>query len=105
MSKAVSKKVITPELYDIVEFPIVTEKSQAGSESNKVTFRVADCANKTNVKRAVEAVFGVSVEKVNIIVTKGKTKVFRGRPGRRKDVKKAIVTLAEGQTIDMASAV
>lgn len=103
--KSVKKKEIAPETYDVIEFPIVTEKSQAGSENNKVTFRVSPFADKTKVKLAVEKVFGVTVKKVNIVVVKGKTKIFRGKPGKRKDVKKAIVTLSEGQTIDIASKV
>ncbi len=103
--KAVNKKEIAPEIYDVIESPLVTEKSQLAGEQNKVTFRVSPFANKEKVKQAVESVFGVSVVKVNIVVTKGKSKVFRGRPGKRKDVKKAIVTLAAGQSIDIASAV
>lgn len=98
--KAVKKKELTPELYDVIESPLVTEKSQVASEQNKVTFRVSPCATKTKVKQAVEGVFGVTVKKVNIVVTKGKTKVFRGKTGTRSDVKKAIVTLNEGQSID-----
>ena len=105
MSKAAKKKAVSPELYDVIENPVVTEKSQIGVEQNKFTFNIAPSATKTKVKKAVEAIFGVSVTKVNVIVVKGKTKVFRGTSGRRKDVKKAIVTLAEGQTIDTASKV
>ena len=105
MSKLVNKKEVSADNYDVIQAPLVTEKSQAGVEQNKVTFRVAPSANKGAVKKAVEAIFGVSVVKVNIVVTKGKKKVFRGRPGKRSDVKKAVVTLAEGQAIDIASAV
>jgi len=106
MSKKSVKKVeISPEIYDVIESPLVTEKSQAGTENNKVTFRVSPFADKVKVKKAVESIFGVTVNKVNIIVVKGKTKLFRGRPGKRNDVKKAIVTLAKGQVIDVASAV
>ena len=105
MSKATKKKEIAPELYDVIESPLVTEKSQSGVEQNKVTFKVAPSANKSKVKLAIESIFGVSVVKVNVVVLKGKTKLFRGKPGKRKDVKKAIVTLAKGQTIDIASAI
>jgi large subunit ribosomal protein L23 len=105
MSKSVNKKEILPEIYDVIESPLVTEKSQSASEQNKVTFVVSPSATKVKIKQAVETVFGVTVKKVNIIVVKGKTKLFRGKTGKRKDIKKAVVTLAEGQTIDMASAV
>ena len=102
-AKAGNKKQISPEIYDVIESPVVTEKSQAGTEQNKVTFRISPYANKADVKLAVESVFGVSVTKVNVVVVKGKTKVFRGKPGKRKDVKKAIVTLKEGDRIDIAT--
>jgi large subunit ribosomal protein L23 len=103
--KPVNKAEIVPEVYDIIQSPLVTEKSQAGSENSKVTFRVSPFSDKVKVKKAVELIFGVNVKKVNIIVVKGKVKLFRGRPGKRNDVKKAIVTLAKGQVIDVASAV
>lgn len=105
MSKAVKKIEVAPEHYDVIQAPLVTEKSQSATEQNKVTFRISPSATKTKVKQAVEAIFGVSVVKVNVVVTKGKTKLFRGKEGKRNDVKKAIVTLAEGQAIDIASAV
>ena len=101
--KATKKKEISPELYDVIECPLVTEKSQVGVEHNKFTFRISPFANKEKVKLAIESVFGVTVKKVNIVVVKGKTKLFRGTSGKRKDTKKAIVTLAAGQTIDVAS--
>ncbi len=107
MSKFVNKKELNskvyPEIYDVIKSPIITEKSQEGVKDNKVTFKVAPDANKNNVKKAIEAIFGVSVVKVNIVVLKGKTKLFRGRTGKRNDVKKAIITIAEGQSIDVAS--
>lgn len=102
MSKAV-KKELSPELFDVIESPLITEKSQTGVDQNKFTFRIFPSANKEKVKKAIEGIFGVSVKKVNIVVVKGKTKTFRGKAGKRKDTKKAIVTLAEGQTIDIAS--
>ena len=91
--------------YDVVRNPIVTEKSTLGSEQNQVTFRVATDSTKPQIKAAVEALFDVKVKKVNTLITKGKTTRFRGRPGRRADVKKAIVTLAEGQTIDVTAGI
>jgi len=104
MSKSNDKKKVTePGIYDVIQSPIVTEKSQAGSVNDKYTFRVSPQADKSKVKKAVETVFSVSVKKVNIVVIKGKTKLFRGKPGKRSDVKKAIVTLAQGQSIDIAS--
>ena len=82
---------------------MITEKATLLSEQGKVVFRVADDATKDEIAAAVEELFKVKVTKVNTLVTKGKTKRFRGRPGRRSDVKKAIVTLAEGQSIDITT--
>jgi large subunit ribosomal protein L23 len=93
------------DLYDILRKPLVTEKTTAASEHNKVVFQVADTANKAAVKRAVETLFKVKVENVNTLRVKGKTKLFKGRKGTRSDMKKAIVTLAKGQTIDFSAGV
>lgn len=93
----------TPRDYDVIVRPLVTEKSTMGSEHSKVTFVVAPDATKPEIKHAVEALFKVSVEDVNTLILKGKTKRFRGRLGKRNDTKKAIVTLKEGQTIDIAT--
>jgi large subunit ribosomal protein L23 len=82
---------------------VITEKATLLSEQNKVVFRVADTATKDEIAAAVEALFKVNVTKVNTINVKGKTKRFRGIMGRRSDVKKAIVTLAEGQSIDITT--
>ncbi len=82
---------------------MITEKATLLSEQNKVVFRVANDATKDEIAAAVEALFKVNVTKVNTLVVKGKTKRFRGRPGRRSDVKKAVVTLAEGQSIDITT--
>lgn len=95
--------LMADHLYDVIVSPIITEKATAATEQNKVTFRIAKDANKALVKQAVEALFGVKVEKVNTINIGGKTKLFRGRPGKRADVRKAVVTLAEGQSIDIAA--
>ena len=82
---------------------MITEKSTAASEQNKVVFRVARNATKPQIKAAVEKLFDVKVESVNTIVRKGKNKVFRGAQGRQGDVKNAVVTLAEGQRIDVTT--
>jgi large subunit ribosomal protein L23 len=91
--------------YDIVLAPHITEKSTMLSEHNSVVFKVAPSASKPEIKAAIEALFGVTVTGVNTIVTKGKTKRWKGQPYRRSDMKKAIVTLAEGQTIDVTSGI
>ena len=87
--------------YDVVLAPHITEKSTMLSEANAVVFRVAPKATKPEIKAAIEALFNVKVTNVNTMVTKGKTKRWKGQPYRRSDVKKAIVTLAEGQSIDI----
>ncbi len=91
--------------YDIVRSPVITEKSTLGSENNQVTFRVPLTASKPEIKAAVEDLFGVKVRKVNTLRVKGKTKRFRGIKGRRPDVKKAMVTLEEGHSIDVTTGV
>ena len=91
--------------YDVVLSPHITEKSTMLSENNAVVFKVASGASKPEIKAAVEALFGVTVTGVNTIVTKGKTKRWKGQPYRRSDMKKAIVTLAEGQSIDVTSGI
>ena len=93
----------TARHYDTILSPVITEKATYLSEQNKVVFRVAKDATKDEIARAVEELFKVTVTKVNTLVVKGKTKRWRGRPGRRNDIKKAIVTLAEGQSIDVAT--
>ncbi len=89
--------------YDIIRNPVVTEKSTIASENNQVVFDVAIDATKPQIKKAVEALFSVKVKAVNTNIRKGKTKRFRGIKGRRIDVKKAIVTLVDGQHIDIAT--
>jgi large subunit ribosomal protein L23 len=91
--------------YDIVLAPHITEKSTMLSENNAVVFRVAPKATKPEIKAAVEALFGVKVVGVNTLVTKGKTKRWKGKPYQRSDVKKAIVRLVEGQSIDVTEGV
>ena len=92
-----------PEHYDLIKKPIITEKATMASENGAVVFQVAMDATKPMIKEAVEAVFGVKVKAVNTVVSKGKVKKFRGRPGERSDKKKAYVTLEQGSTIDVAT--
>ncbi len=91
------------EHYDVIRKPIITEKSTLASEHGAVVFEVAMAANKPQIKEAVEGLFGVKVKAVNTTITKGKAKRFRGQLGKRKDVKKAYVTLEEGNTIDVTT--
>ena len=106
-----SKKNGTPEgiararMYEVVRRPMITEKSTMASEHNQVVFRVALNATKPEIKAAIEGLFGVKVKAVNTLRQKGKRKVFRGRPGRRSNYKKAMVTLEEGQTIDVTTGI
>lgn len=95
--------MIAARHYDTIIAPIITEKSTLLAEQSKVVFKVPLTASKDDVKAAVEALFKVSVVAVNTLRVKGKTKRFRGVPGRRSDVKKAIVTLAAGQSIDVTT--
>jgi large subunit ribosomal protein L23 len=91
--------------YDVIVAPHITEKSTLLSEHNAVVFKVAGSASKPQIKAAVEALFGVSVTGVNTMNVKGKTKKWKGRPYTRSDVKKAVVTLADGQSIDITSGI
>lgn len=101
-----SKPSVSRErMYDLIVAPVITEKSTMGSEHRKVTFRVPLDATKPEIKAAVEGLFNVKVDAVNTLVQKGKTKRFRGIVGRRSDYKKAVVTLAEGHTIDVTTGV
>lgn len=97
------KPVLTEKIYNTLKSPVVTEKSMMGSQNGQVTFRVPLEATKPEIKKAVEALFEVKVTAVNTILTKGKVKRFKGVLGKRVDVKKAIVTLEEGQTIDVGA--
>ncbi len=93
----------TAKHYDVIRKPIITEKATMASEANAVVFEVAIDANKPQIKDAIESIFGVKVKAVNTTITKGKVKRFRGMPGRRRDVKKAYVTLEEGNAIDVTT--
>lgn len=92
-------------MYDVILAPMVTEKSTRMSEHNQVVFRVRKEATKPEIKAAVEGLFGVKVTAVNTLVQKGKMKRFKGRVGFRSDFKKAIVTLVEGQNIDVTTGI
>jgi large subunit ribosomal protein L23 len=109
MSKASVKKtasaIVNPSLYDIILAPVVTEKSTAALEHNKMVFKVRPSATKPLIKRAIEQIFGVTVVSVNTTTLHGKTKKFRGISGVRNDVKKATVTLKKGDHIDLAAKV
>ena len=94
-------KAIDNRHYDVIVAPHITEKATLLSEQNAVVFKVASKATKPEIKAAVEALFDVSVKSVNTIVQKGKTKRWKGAPYQRSDMKKAVVTLTEGQSIDV----
>jgi len=95
----------TARNYDVIVGPVITEKATRVSEYGQIVFKVRLDANKAEIKEAVQNIFGVQVVAVNTLVQKGKTKRFRGRPGKRNDVKKAFVRLAEGQSIDVTTGI
>ena len=92
-----------PRHYDVIVGPVITEKATTQSELNKVVFKVRKSATKPQIKAAVEKLFDVKVESVNTLIRKGKVKRFKGTVGRQSDVKKAVVTLAEGHSIDVTT--
>ncbi len=89
--------------YDVIRSPAITEKATLASENDQIIFNVAADATKPEIKRAVEGLFGVKVKSVNTLVRKGKVKRFRGHLGRQSDVKKAVVRLVDGQSIDITT--
>lgn len=107
MSARREKPITVTELqaYDLITTPMVTEKSTLGSEHNQVTFRVPLSATKPEIKQAVELLFKVKVNAVNTLRQKGKVKRFRGIKGKRPDYKKAMVSLAEGESIDVTTGI
>jgi large subunit ribosomal protein L23 len=105
MSKAATKIEMKPWHYDVIVSPVVTEKSTMASEQNKVVFNVRLDSTKTQIKTAVEALFNVKVVSVNTLIREGKTRRFRNTNGKQSDSKKAIITLVEGQSIDISSGV
>jgi large subunit ribosomal protein L23 len=104
-AEAPAKPAISLSHYDVIVAPHITEKSTLLSEHNAVVFKVSGDASKPQIKAAVEALFNVSVTGVNTVVQKGKTKRWKGTPYRRSDFKKAIVTLADGQSIDVTTGI
>jgi large subunit ribosomal protein L23 len=104
MAKA-KKAEVAEWMYDVIRGPVITEKATMGSEHGQVTFQVAMDASKPRIKAAVETLFGVKVKTVNTLVQKGKSKRFKGHMGRRNDMKKAIITLESGQTIDVGTGI
>ena len=96
-------KVLSERMFDIIRSPVITEKTSFIGEQNKVVFRVSKDATKPEIKKAIEGLFGVKVTAVNTLIQKGKTKRFKGITGQRSDVKKAVVTLAEGKSIDVTT--
>ena len=107
MIKKVKKaeNAVSVQDMEIIRRPLITEKAMKGSEHNQVVFQVSLSATKPEIKKAVESVFGVKVKSVNTLRQMGKQKLFRGRKGVRSETKKAIVTLAEGQSIDVTAGV
>lgn len=105
MSKSKKTNNVTAKMYDTLLRPVITEKSMLSAEAGKVIFMVPLSATKDDVKAAVETIFNVKVNQVNTIRQFGKTKTFRGHEGTRSDFKKAIVTLAEGQNIDVTTGI
>ncbi len=105
MTPAMKPKLTRERMYDLILNPVVTEKATRITEHNQVTFRVPLDASKPEIRAAVEGLFNVKVTAVNTVRMKGKAKMFRGRPGQRSDWKKAMVTLADGQKIDITTGV
>ena len=106
MSKAKQKPTLPKDqLYGVILSPVITEKATQGSQHNQVTFRVRTDATKPDIRAAVEGLFNVKVKAVNTVNVRGKTKRVRGFVGRRSDYKKAIVSLAEGQSIDVTTGI
>jgi large subunit ribosomal protein L23 len=106
MNKPYPRRAVTvgvERAYEVIRRPVITEKATMISEHNQVSFLVAIDATKPEIKAAIEKLFKVKVKAVNTLIQKGKRKRFRGRPGRRPDIKKAIVTLAEGHSIDVTT--
>jgi large subunit ribosomal protein L23 len=105
MKKSEKTNNVTAAMYDTLLRPVITEKSMTSSESGKVVFTVPLCATKDEIKAAVEAIFNVKVKKVNTVKQAGKVKRFRGYEGVRSDYKKAVITLADGQNIDVTAGI
>jgi large subunit ribosomal protein L23 len=98
-----AETVSRSRMYEVIRAPLITEKTTNGSEHSQVTFKVAADATKPEIKQAIEGLFKVKVKAVNTVTVKGKSKVFRGRPGVRSDWKKAIISLVDGHKIDVTT--
>jgi large subunit ribosomal protein L23 len=105
MTKSNKTNNVTAAMYDTLLRPVITEKSMTSSEGGKVVFTVPVSANKDEIKAAVEAIFNVKIVKVNTVKQAGKVKRFKGYEGVRSDYKKAVITLAEGQNIDVTAGI
>ena len=105
MAKKPTPKAVELRHYDVVVAPYITEKATMASEHNAVVFKVANSATKPQIKAAIEALYGVKVLAVNTMIAKGKTKRWRGQEYRRSDVKKAVVTVADGDRIDVTTSI
>lgn len=105
IKKASKNNAVTERSYEIIRRPLITEKAMKSAEQGQVSFVVSTDATKTEIKKAVEGLFGVKVKAVNTLTINGKKKLFRGQKGQRSDVKKAIVTLADGQKIDVTTGI
>ena len=103
MSAKIKTTVSRARMYEVIRAPLITEKTTNGSEHSQVTFKVSADATKPEIKQAVEGLFKVKVKAVNTVTVKGKNKLARGKPYKRSDFKKAIVTLAEGEQIDITT--
>ena len=98
----VNNNISKEKAYNVIVKPVVTEKSTTLSENNQIVFLVNINSNKFDIKKSIELIYGVKVSSVNVIRVKGKTKVFKGKVGKRSDFKKAIVSLVKGQSIDLS---
>ena len=98
-----TETVSRARMYEVIRAPLITEKTTNGSEHSQVTFKVAADATKPEIKQAIEGLFKVKVKAINTVTVKGKSKIFRGRPGVRSDWKKAIVSLVDGHKIDVTT--
>ena len=98
----INNNISKEKAYNVIVKPVVTEKSTTLSENNQIVFLVNINSNKIDIKKSIELIYGVKVSSVNIIRVKGKTKVFKGKVGRRSDYKKAIISLPKGQSIDLS---
>ena len=98
-------KGFSNKIYDLIKSPIITEKTTLLSNNSQIVFSVPMFANKTNLKKAIETLFEVNVKKITIVVSKGKTKRFKGKIGKRKNTKKAIISLEKGQKIDITTGI